>query len=340
MLKWVQFHLDKGKAGKTQIISEAGQKEMYTPSMFIREPMLSLQPDEQSNMSYGLGWFLETYRGHKLVHHGGAIDGFYFLNGFLPGDGLGVVILTNLSGTDLLQISMGYILDMMLDLKPVWEKLNQEKFKKAKKDLEKAQEEKKKKEEERVQGTKPSHPLEAYAGVYENPAYGELPIEFKDNALRGKFNSFDFDLEHWHYDLFKAADTKSKNSGVDGLQVSFQTNARGDIDRLTLPLEAAVPAIVFIKRAPEEMKDPKFLAQFSGEYEVMGMVITIFLKGNALFASMPGQPTIELVPYKGTEFTLKGLEAYRVKFVLEQGQVTEIVVSQPEGTSRGKKKTK
>jgi CubicO group peptidase (beta-lactamase class C family) len=339
MLKWVRFHIDKGKVGKTQIISEAGQKEMYTPAMFLREPMLSVQPDSQSEMSYGLGWFLETYRGRKLVHHGGAIDGFFFLNGFLPGDGLGVVILSNLGGTPLVQVSMGYILDMMLDLKPVWEKLSQEKYEKAKKDREKAEEEKKKKGEARVQGTKPSHALEAYAGVYDNPAYGEIPIAFKDNLLAGKFNSFEFNLEHWHYDLFKAADTKSKSSGVDGLLMTFQTNIKGDIDRFSIPLEAAVAPIVFTKKAPEEMKDPKFLSQFAGEYEVMGMVITIFLKGNALFASIPGQPIIELVAYKGTEFSLKGLEGYSLKFILEQARVTEIVVSQPGGTFRGKKKT-
>jgi len=339
MLKWVRFHIDKGKVGNTLIISEAGQKEMYTPAMFIREPMLSVQPDSQSEMSYGLGWFLETYRGRKLVHHGGAIDGFFFLNVFLPGDGLGVVILSNLGGTPLVQVSMGYILDMMLDLKPVWEKLSQERYEKAKKDLEKAEEEKKKKGEARIQGTKPSHAPEAYAGVYDNPAYGEIPIAFKDNLLAGKFNSFEFNLEHWHYDLFKAADTKSKSSGVDGLQLSFQTNTKGDIDRFSIPLEAAVAPIVFTKKAPEEMKDPKFLSQFAGEYEVMGMVISVSLKGNALFASIPGQPTIELVAYKGTEFSLKGLEGYSLKFILEQARITEIVVSQPGGTFRGKKKT-
>lgn len=46
--------------GNTQVISEAGQKEMSTPAMFMREPILSLQPDRQSIMDYGLGWFVET----------------------------------------------------------------------------------------------------------------------------------------------------------------------------------------------------------------------------------------------------------------------------------------
>lgn len=339
MLKWVRFHLDKGKVGNAQIISESGQKEMYTPAMSMREPLLSVQPDRQSNMSYGLGWFLETYRDHMLVHHGGGIDGFFFLNAFLSGDGLGVVILSNLSGTPLVQITMGYILDMMLDLKPVWEKISKERFEKAKKDREKAEEERKKKEGERVEGTKPSHSLEGYAGVYENEAYGKIPIELKDGSLSGKFKSFEFGLEHWHYDVFKAVDSKSKASAVDGLSLAFHTNIKGDIDSISIPLEPTVGAIVFAKKAPEEMKDPKFLSQFIGEYEVMGVVISISLKGNALFASIPGQPTIELVPYKGTEFTLKGLQGFSLKFILEQGQPTEVVVSQPQGTFRGKKKT-
>jgi CubicO group peptidase (beta-lactamase class C family) len=106
ILKWVQFHLNKGKVGEKQVVSEAGQREVHTPSMFMRKATLSLQPDKQSYMAYGLGWFLETYRGHLVVHHGGAIDGFYFLNGFLPNDNLGFVVLTNL-GDSLLYMSAG-----------------------------------------------------------------------------------------------------------------------------------------------------------------------------------------------------------------------------------------
>jgi CubicO group peptidase (beta-lactamase class C family) len=156
MLKWVQFHLNKGKVGDKQVVSEAGQREVYTPAMFMRQPMLSIQPDKQSNMSYGLGWFIETYRGHMVVHHGGAIDGFYFLNAFLPNDNIGVVVLSNLGGTPLVQISMGHILDMVLGLDPVWEKLSLERFNDAKKKC--GQGQGKEEEAERVKDL-PSHPL-------------------------------------------------------------------------------------------------------------------------------------------------------------------------------------
>lgn len=329
MLKWIRFHLNKGKAGDIQVISEAGLKEMYTPTMAMREPLLSLQPDGQSEMNYGLGWFLETYRGHRLVHHGGAIDGFYSLVVFLPNADLGAVILANLSGTPLLYIAMGYILDMMLDLDQGWEKINQERFEKMLKDREKQKEEEEKKEEDRVPGTNPSHPLKDYAGEYENPAYGVMAIQQHEEKLQGKFHSSDFTLEHWHFDVFKP----SERMGMIG----FQTNLKGDVDSLSVALEPTVSPIIFTKKVSEEMKDPKFLSQFTGEYEVSELIITVSLRGNILSASIPGQPTIELVPYKETEFTLKGLEDYSVRFVMDKGEVIEIIIKQPGGSFRGKK---
>jgi len=337
ILKWVLFHLNKGKVGEKQIISESGQKEMYTPAMFIREPMLTVQPDDQSIMSYGLGWFLETYRGHKLVHHGGAIDGFYFLNGFMPNDNCGAVILTNLAGTPFLQMAMGYILDMVLDLDPVWEKISLERWEKQKKDREEAKAKEKEKEEARVEGTQPSHALKDYAGEYEHPAYGIVPIEYANDMLKGKFNSQKFKLEHWHYDVFKAVSEDEGDGQGGGLMITFHTNLKGDIDRLSLPLEAAVAPIVFTRKASEALKDPKYLSQFLGDYEIMGTTATVSLQGEALIIAVAGQPNQELVPYKEAEFTIKGAEGYNIKFVLENGKATEMIFTAQGNVLRAKR---
>src|SRR4030042_60003 len=113
-------------------------------------------------------------------------------------------------------------------------------------------------------------------------------------TLSGKHCSFDFKLDHWHYDVFKASDHLSK--------VAFLTNLKGDIDGLSVAVEPAVAPVVFTRKASEAMKDPKFLAQFQGTYEIRGVTLTITLKGNSLFGERSGQPTVELVPYKGTEF--------------------------------------
>jgi len=65
----------------------------------------------------------------------------------------------------------------------------------------------------------------------------------------------------------------------------------------------------------------------------MEMQITIFFKGEqTLSVSLPGQPDSELVPYKGTEFLVKGLSGVSIEFLRgESGTVTEMVATLPEG---------
>jgi len=252
VLKWVQMHLGKGTLGDTTIISEDGHNEMYTPVTALREPMLSVQPDDQSEMVYGLGWFIETYRGHKLVHHGGSIDGFYALILFMPNDGIGAVVLTNLGSTPLLQIAMGNLLDTMLDLDPVWPELSIERWEKAKEDVEKAKQAELEEEKKRVTGTRPSHPLADYAGVYEHPAYGVMTVELDDGTLTLSRNSSMRGLEHWHYDQFRG-EVGGVYSDLGGLMVTFHTNHEGDVDRLSSRFDPTIPPIEFRRRAPEEM---------------------------------------------------------------------------------------
>jgi len=88
------------------------------------------------------------------------------------------------------------------------------------------------------------------------------------------------------------------------------------------------------------MTERSFLEKFVGEYELMGMIVTVSLKGEkTLVLSVPGQPEYELVPYQGTEFNLKNLTGYSIKFIMdESGIVTEAKVTQPNGVFTAKKK--
>jgi CubicO group peptidase (beta-lactamase class C family) len=47
-------------------------------------------------VGYGLGWGLSTYRGHRIVHHAGGIEGFSCLYLRLPDDDTSMIMLTNL----------------------------------------------------------------------------------------------------------------------------------------------------------------------------------------------------------------------------------------------------
>ena len=52
-------------------------------------------------MNYGLGWFIRDWHGHKVVEHGGNIDGFNAEVAFMPDQKLGFVLLTNVSASPL-----------------------------------------------------------------------------------------------------------------------------------------------------------------------------------------------------------------------------------------------
>ncbi|MBK8058486.1 MAG: serine hydrolase [Gemmatimonadetes bacterium] len=79
--------------------------------------------NELGDESYGMGLFLNNYRGHRLVHHGGNIDGFSAELNFLPSDSIGVVVLTNLNGTQVRDFIPYLVYDRLLGLTPIdWSK--------------------------------------------------------------------------------------------------------------------------------------------------------------------------------------------------------------------------
>lgn len=324
MSKWVLLNLSKGKAGATQVLSEAGLTQMHTPYMAIAQP---LKYTELSHASYGLGWFIRSYRGHAQVSHGGNIDGFSALVSLFPQDNFGAVILTNLNGNPLPGLVNNYVSDVLLNLEPVdWNA-------RVKAERDKATEEAKKKETEealnRKPGTKPSHALADYAGEYEHAGYGVLKVSSDGKALKGSFNAFTIAMEHWHYDVFRGTLLEDEE---EKMLLSFMSNEKGDLDRVSVPLEPAVQPIIFTRKASAQMSDPKFLAQFIGEYELSGQTVTVTLRGEkTLTLTVPGQPTYELEPYKDTEFNLKSLTGYSVKFTMEKGKATAVVFHQPNG---------
>lgn len=226
------------------------------------------------------------------------------------------------------------VYDRLLGLEQVdWNKRIKERMDKAKAEAEKA---KKEKDKDRKLNTNPSHPIEDYTGDFEHPGYGAVSIQKEGEQLKGVFNSIEFKMKHYHYDVFEF-----HNELLDTpMKVSYSTDVNGNIHSLTIKLEPAVEEIVFTRMAPKTMKEKSFLEKFVGDYELEGMTVTIRLKGkDTLFLSVPGQPEYELVPYRGTEFSLKNLTGFSVEFILDKsGAVIEAKVAQPNGVLTAKKK--
>jgi len=331
MAQWILLNLNKGKHGEEQIISENTLKEIHSPQMIASK---SFEYDESFYSTYGMGWVIAAYRGHLMLSHGGGIDGFTASVSMMPRDSMGMVILTNMSGTPLPAIIRYNAYDRLLGLDQVaWNKRLRERVEKAKKEAEKA---KKEKDKDRKLNTKPSHFLEDYAGEYEHPGYGIFSIKKEGDQLKGEYNSNSYEMAHYHYDIFKITHEFME---ID-TKLSFSTDDKGNIGSLAVQLEPNVKEIVFNRMPEKKMTEKSFLGKFSGEYVLGEITATVILKGEkTLYLSVPGQPEYELVPYKGTVFNLKNLTGFSIEFIMdESGVVTEAKITQPNGVFTAKKK--
>ena len=238
MVKWILLNLDNGKHGEEQIISEGSLNQLHSPQIVMQEP---IKHEELLYSTYGMGWAILTYRGHHILSHGGGIDGFSAQVSLIPRDNVGIVILTNMSGTSIPSIIAFNLYDRFLGLEQIpWNQRIKDEVAEAKKNAEEA---KKKTEADRKTGTQPSHPLEDYTGTFQHPAYGTISIEVEDDHLKMTYNSTPLPLEHYHYDTFQGK--ASLFSG--GMKFTFSNDVQGNISSISAPLESAVKDMVFTR---------------------------------------------------------------------------------------------
>ncbi|MEO8725337.1 MAG: DUF3471 domain-containing protein [Acidobacteriaceae bacterium] len=81
----------------------------------------------------------------------------------------------------------------------------------------------------RILGTNPSHELAAYAGKFENPAYGNAEISLDGNKLVLHFHSVNSPLEHFQYDTFITDWTF-----IGKTRLTFSLNEQGSVDSFVL----------------------------------------------------------------------------------------------------------
>lgn len=246
MAQWVRLQLAKGKYGGRQVISEKQVEEMQTPHTVVplNGAWKRINPAAHL-LTYGLGWFLSDYQGRLVVQHGGNIDGMSALVAMLPEERLGVVVLTNVGGSGLPYVVMHKLWDLHLKT-PKPRDWNVEMRRVTDSLLARAREAEKKRETERVANTKPSLPIEQYAGVYADSMYGEIRVRADSGKLKiDRGPAFQGELEHWHFDTFRAR-WAARSLGTSF--VTFRLNAQGKVDDLQMDLGGAPTSF---KRRPE-----------------------------------------------------------------------------------------
>jgi CubicO group peptidase (beta-lactamase class C family) len=236
MARWIMLQLNHGRipGREERLFSEAQSHEMWTAQTLIP---ISTKPSPISVLrprfaAYALGWGIRDYHGRELVGHTGGVSGFVSRVILVPEENLGMVILTNAEQGGAFDSIMYHVLDAYFGLPSTdWTTV----LKSAEDEFEKAAKQTVAESDKgRAANSKPSLPLEKYAGVYNDAWYGPATIK-QENA--GLVFSLDHtpkavaDLEHWQYDTFKA---HWRDRTIEDAFVTFTLNPDGSIDHFTM----------------------------------------------------------------------------------------------------------
>jgi CubicO group peptidase (beta-lactamase class C family) len=232
MAKWVQLQLNRGKftGREGRLFAEQQSKEMWSGQTIlpVGDPPQPLAGLKANFADYALGWGLRDYHGRKLIGHTGGVAGFVSRVMLVPEENLGVVILTNGEEGGAFDSVLYHVLDYYFHLPPTdWIAAY-----KAVKDKQEADAAAtmKKAAGARDANSKPSLPLEKYAGIYNDAWYGPITIRTENGGL---VISFDHtprmigDLQHWQYDTFKA---HWRVRTIEDAFITFALNPDGSID--------------------------------------------------------------------------------------------------------------
>jgi CubicO group peptidase (beta-lactamase class C family) len=206
--RWIRFQLAGGEANGQRLVTPLQHREMLTPQFIIPRdqyyPAARLASPHFT--AYGLGWFMQDYRGRQLAMHTGSIDGMTALVAMVPEERLGLVVLINLDHAELRHALMYRIIDAYLggpprdwsaELRPLYQGMEA-----------RGEVARRERESRRVEGTRPSLALDAYAGTYADPdsLVGRLTVSVRDGRLVASMagGAIAGELEHWHYDVFRA----------------------------------------------------------------------------------------------------------------------------------------
>lgn len=234
MLKWVELHLNGGEIDGQRIISEAAMAEMHRPNMLL--PKLMDMPHEETKVpAYGMGWFVENFRGMTLVQHGGNLNGFSAWTSFIPELKLGVVSYTNMNNSALHRALAREVYDHYIGVESGnWVKRYHDYYVEQNAKLSSSMAAY---TGEKVEGTTWSHPLEDYAGKYVHDGYMPVVVRYEDGKLLMKLNDCKTELKHFHYDTFVTSDIMGGGEVPPGLPVTFHgADFRKEIASLAMPL--------------------------------------------------------------------------------------------------------
>jgi len=233
MAQWVRLQLGRGNYGGKQLISGRMVDEMHQAQMVIPSDSATRASVPETHLrAYGLGWFLEDFRGRLVVQHGGNVDGFTALVAMMPEEHFGIVLLANQNGSGLPGTLMHRLFDYQLKAPPKdW---SGDGYTRLQAQMTRARAAQEKAAGERVLNTKPTLPLASYAGTYSDSLYGDVVITEDNGKLHLVFGpTWKADLEHYHFDSFRA---RFDTPVLPPVPVTFRIGGNGKVESVLMDM--------------------------------------------------------------------------------------------------------
>lgn len=184
--KWIAVRLNEGRLPDgSRLFSEEAAREMYRPNIIVGSspgPTAEL-PNRSIASTYAMGLQVQDYRGERIASHGGGSPGGISATVLIPGRKIGFSIFSNAEESFLLRslrsgitdLCMGKVdVDWIADSKKI-EAEGEAKSQAAAIEIDAKQR----------AGAPPAMPLDAYAGTWRDPWYGDITIVQKTEG-RGR----------------------------------------------------------------------------------------------------------------------------------------------------------
>lgn len=200
MNSYMRLLLNDGVFMNDTIVSKGVVDEIFKPQTLFQ---ISGPPFGNEFSSYGFGWWLTPWKGHKIIAHSGGIDGMSAQLFMIKDMDIGVVILCNDSKEPASFLIKAKLFELIFNDKTfdIYERGKDYRKRRIKKMKESAE------NETRPENSNPSLPLEKYTGVYNDKMYGDINLSLTNNEeLELSFSHtplFKGRLIHWQFDTFK-----------------------------------------------------------------------------------------------------------------------------------------
>lgn len=235
MARWLLVQLGGGRLPDgSRLFSDRTARELTTivTPMPTPEPPPELPHLRSDFHGYGLGLVIRDYRGRKVVTHVGGLPGYVSRVFMLPGEQLGVAVLTNQEATEAFDAIALHVADYYIGA-PQTDWLDGYLKVRERQRAERAAVERK---AASVGGAwKPSAPLAAHVGNYADAWYGEVTVALEDDRLVMRFArtpALVGDLEHWQHETFIVR-WRDRELRADAY-ATFSLDPEGRIDQIRM----------------------------------------------------------------------------------------------------------